>query len=133
MTLHIERVRTAVLVRNRSGYYRIVYFAHMPRERVLALLPEYGIGAGEVLSVETVGRQETMYLTEGEVATLLMAAAAITPIVADGCGKLTREGVAVWFVQAVQALMPRGVRICPLSDKAVKEIFAIFNSIHTAI
>lgn len=132
MTFQIERVRTAILVRNSRGYYRIVYFAHMPRERVMGLLHEYGLEGGEVLAVESFGIAETIVIDDGQLAALLQAAYRARPFAATG-GNLGREAVAEWAAEALQGMLPRGYRLAGLSERQKIELHTIVNTIVKAL
>jgi len=132
MTFQIERVRTAILVRNQQGIYRIVYFAQMPRERVLELMHEYGLDDGEVLAIESFGMRETLTFSDEQLATLLQAAFAVRPFATDG-GALRRETVVAWVESLLQAMLSRGRRLCPLTDYQKKKLYTLVCTILQAL
>lgn len=133
MTFQIERVRTAIFVRNSRGYYRIVYFAFMPRERVVELLHEYGIEAGEVLSVETVGIRTAVEIIDERVMTLLQREFRGKTLATEAGGGLQRQAVIEWVEETLQGVMPRGWRLCPLPESRKKELYSMVYSIFKAL
>lgn len=133
MTFHFERVRTAILVRNPEGIYRIVYFAHMLRERALELLHEYGLDDGEVLSIESFGMRETLTLSDEQLMTLLQAAFAARPFLIAAGGALQRDTVVAWVESLLQSMLSRGRRLCPLTEYQKKELYTLVCTIFRAL
>ena len=127
MTFQIERVRTAILVRNSKGFYRIVYFAHMPHERAHELLHEYGLDDGEVLSIETVGIRQPLEISDEQVVSLLRTA--FTSRLFAAGGALRRETVLDWVTSTLQGMLSHGYRLCPPTEKQQKELYTVVNSI----
>lgn len=130
MTIHIERDRTAVLVRNDAGLYRLMYFQPMGRDAALALLPQYGYAAMQAVSVDTLTQRTSLRLRDGIILPKLLQAYDHDPFVVSDDSHLARRQTREWLETLLQRMLPRNTRLCPLSNKTVKEIYTLINLSH---
>ena len=133
MNVLIKRVRTAILVRNRQGYYRMVYFNPMPAEKAIALLSEYGISADEVVNVETLDIYETLKLNDGQIVPMLLAAFDTSPFVLGNMSGVSHRSADEWIKSTLQSMLPRDTILGPLSQNLKNEIYTLINETHSIL
>lgn len=133
MTILIEHVRTVILVRDRRGCYRVLYFSPMPAGRALALLPEYGVAEDEVVSVETCAIESAVTLRDGQMVPKLLSAFETSPFVLGGGKALSRRAADEWVEKTLQSMLPPGTTLGPLPRNLMREIYTSINERYLAL
>ena len=132
MVINIERCRTMIVVRNAAGLYRMLYFQPMSHADALALLPQYGYTAAQVVRLEVTRQQMPLSLRDGIIIPKLLQYYDEHPVNLRDDSRHGFVRTREWLENLLQCMLPCNTHLCPLSLRTVKETFTLINNNHSA-